>query len=497
MWWLEATGEPHLNRSPYHFSREADRMKLTDISQHDARLGQVIEWRLHPTTIAAAARSAPDPRPPSYSQEAHMRTAALLRDMGVHAPTWLATAFDIPGALDGDAMEAAFLRWIARHETLRSELRLAGQDLQRFTLSEESVSLERTVVDDFSHSVDLIRYLEERFDEATNPLTWPSYLFVTVGREDGFTVYLAFDHCNVDGYSIAQIAHEMHELYAAAIAGCPAELGEVGSYVDFSASEREAAEHLDGDHETVAHWRDFVETCGGGLPGFALDMGVAPGEMPRQTGVCEWLLDPNEAIAFNVACKAAGGNFLAGVMATASIVAYELGDQPVYRSVIPFHTRSESRWAMSLGWYIGLAPLEIATAEARDFSELIVMARDAARAAKPIAQVPFAKICTLLETVVRPVSMISYIDARGVPGARRWSEWNAHAFGKVAYGDEAYVWVNRTMDGVYVTCRYPNTDLAHDNMAAFIERAREILRSIATSGHLLLRRAPLPRAAAA
>lgn len=457
-------------------------MKLTDITQHEARLGHVVEWLLDAATIAAAATTPQDSRPASYAQEAHVRTAALLRDMDVHAPTWLATAFDIPGALDGDAMEAAFLQWIARHETLRSELRLASDHLERFTLSAESVSLERTEIEDFTRSADLIGYLEHRFDEATNPLTWPSYLFVTVGRADGFTVYLAFDHCNVDGYSIAQMAYEIHELYAAALGERTPELAEVGSYVDFAASERRAAERVDADHESVLRWADFVETCGGGLPGFALDMGVAPGEMPRQTGVCEWLLDPVEAAAFNVASKTAGANFLAAVMAAASVVAYELGGQPVYRSVIPFHTRTQPRWAMSLGWYIGLAPLEIATAGARDFRELVVMARDAVRAVKPMAQVPFVKICTLLETVVRPVSVISYIDARAVPGARRWGEWNAHAFGKVSYGDEAYVWVNRTMDGVYATCRYPNTALARDNMAAFVARVREILVSVARSG---------------
>jgi mycolipenoyl-CoA---2-(long-chain-fatty acyl)-trehalose mycolipenoyltransferase / long-chain-acyl-CoA---trehalose acyltransferase len=457
-------------------------MKLTEISQHEARPGKVIEWRLHAETIAAAARTPRDPRPPSYCQEAHVKTAALLHELSVQTPTWLATAFDICGALDDDAMEAAFLAWIARHETLRSELRLAGQDLQRFTLSAESVSLQRTAVGSPAHSEDLIRYLEDRFDEATNPLTWPSYLFVTVGRDEGFTVYLAFDHCNVDGYSIAQMAHEIHELYASAIAARPAALAEVGSYIDFSTSEREAAERLDANHPAVVRWQDFVEACGGDLPEFPLDMGLAPGDLPRQTGVCEWLLDPSEAVAFNAACKAGGGNFLAGVMATAGIAAYELGDQPVYRSIIPFHTRSEARWSTSLGWYIGLAPLEIATAQAGGFRELMVMAREAARVGKPIAQVPFAKICTLLEPMVRPVSMISYIDARLVPGARQWDQWNAHAFGKVAYGDETYIWVNRTMDGVYMTCRHPDTDLAHDNMAAFIGRTRAILTSVARTG---------------
>ncbi|MDQ3849664.1 MAG: condensation domain-containing protein [Actinomycetota bacterium] len=457
-------------------------MKLTWISEYEARPGQLIEWRLHPTTIAAASQLAPDARPPSYMQEAHMRTAAFLRDLAVEAPTWLGTAFDVRGALDVDALEAALLQWIARHETLRSGLRLAGEELERFTLSAEAVSLDRIVVDHFSQGADVVRYVEDRFDEATNPLTWPTYLFVTVGREDGFTVYLAFDHSNVDGYSIARIPHEIHELYASALSGRPAEPADVGSYVDFSKIERDCADEVDAEHESVVRWREFVETCGGGLPAFPLDLGVAPGELPRQTGVCEWLLDPAEAKAFGAACKAAGGNFLAGILATVSIVAYERGDQPVYRTVLPFHTRSEWRWSTSLGWYIGLAPVEIATAHACGFRELIGMARDAARAAKPAADVPFAKVCTLLGAAVRPLSMISYMDGRTIPGAARWGEWEAHAFGKVSYGDDAFVWVNRAIDGLYMTCRYPDTDLAHQNITGFLEHTREVLRSVATSG---------------
>lgn len=457
-------------------------MKLTWISEYEARPGQLIEWRLHPTTIAVAAQSAQDPRPPSYMQEGHVKAATFLRDTGVEAPTWLGTAFDIPGVLDRDALEATLLEWITRHETLRSGLRVAKEKLERFTLSADAVALDPTVVDHFSRGEDVVPFLEARFDEATNPLTWPPYLFVTVDREDGFTVYLAFDHSNVDGYSIAHIPHEIHELYAAQVDGRPAELGTVGSYVDFSKMERDAVDHVDGNHESVVRWRDFVETCGGGLPAFPLDLGVTPGELPKQTGVCEWLLDLADVQAFDAACKAAGGNFLAGVLAIASIVAYERGGQPIYRTIIPFHTRSEERWSTSLGWYIGLAPLEIHTAEARDLTELIGMARDAVRAAKSVAQVPFAKVCTLLDTAVRPVSVMSYMDGRMVPGARQWGEWKAHGFGKVSYGDEAYMWVNRTVNGLYLTCRYPGTDLGHKNILGFIDHAREVLTSVARSG---------------
>jgi hypothetical protein len=457
-------------------------VKLTEISQYEAQPGQMVEWRLHPTTVAAASQAAPDSRPPSFTQDAHVKTTAFMREVGLEAPTWLATAFDIPGALNSDALEATFLQWIARHETLRSELRLSGEQLERFTLSVDDIAIDRTVVDDFTDGADVVRYLENRFDETANPLTWPAYIFVTVARENGFTVYLAFDHSNVDGYSIAQIAHEIHELYAAAVAGRPAELVAAGSYVDFSKIERDSADELDAGHASVARWREFIEDCGGELPRFPLDVGVAPGEYPRQTGGCEWLMDLADAEAFEIACAANGGNFAAGVTAAVSAAAYELGDEPVYRSVVPFHTRSESQWLSSLGWYIGLAPLEIATAEAADFHELMRMARRAARVAKPVAQFPFAKAFSLLEGPVRPLSVMSYIDARVVPGAPRWTEWNAHAFGKVSYGDEVYLWINRTPEGVYVTSRYPSTELGHRNVNDFIDYTREALTSVARTG---------------
>jgi hypothetical protein len=479
----EETGASHLKRDrPLPIYAKETALKLTEISKYEAQPGQLVEWTLHPKTVAAAAQTAPDSRPPSFTQDAHVKTTAFLRGIGLEAPTWLATAFDIPGTLDSEAMEATFLGWITRHETLRSELRLTGDQLERFTISADDVSLDRTVVGDFTDSADLVRYLEDRFDQAANPLTWPAYIFVTVAREHGFTVYLAFDHTNVDGYSIAQIAHEIHELYAAALAGRSAQLVATGSYVDFSQIERDAADDVDESHEAVVRWREFVETCGGELPRFPLDLGVAPGEYPRQTGGCEWLMAPADADAFDATCKAMGGNFAAGVMAAASAAAYELGDEPVYRTVLPFHTRSDLQWLTSLGWYIGLAPFEIATAQAGDFHELVRMARHAARAAKPVAQAPFAKAFSLLEGTVRPLSVMSYIDARNVPGAPQWTEWNVHAFGKVSYGDEVYLWLNRTLEGLYVTYRYPSTELGHQNVNDFIDRVRQVMTSVARTG---------------
>jgi hypothetical protein len=77
---------------------------------------------------------------------------------------------------------------------------------------------------------------------------------------------------------------------------------------------------------------------------------------------------------------------------------------------------------------------------------------------------------------------MSYIDARMVPGAPQWTEWNAHAFGKVSYGDEVYMWLNRTLEGLYVTYRCPSTEVGHGNVSAYIERVRDVMTSVARTG---------------
>ena len=67
-------------------------------------------------------------------------------------------------------------------------------------------------------------------------------------------------------------------------------------------------------------------------------------------------------------------------------------------------------------------------------------------------------------------------------------DWRAHAFGKVAVGDEAYVWVNGTVDGLYMTCRHPGTDVADANIADYIEHTNTVLTTIVRQGQRLVGR---------
>jgi len=243
-------------------------VKFTNIEHLDVSPGRLTVWR--PTSPPGDEDWLPDARAASYAQEAHI-TRAVARGGGEGgpsepgAPAWLATVFELPGRAGGagGALESALLTWIDRHESLLSRLVPADDGrIQRITLRPGAVTLQRTVVGDFSSGTEIGEHIEDLFDEETDPLAWPSFIFVVVEHPESTTLYLSFDHSNVDGYSILLMAHEIRELYAAALTGVPAALAQVGSYLDFADTERGYADRIHDEHETVVRWRDFLTTDG-------------------------------------------------------------------------------------------------------------------------------------------------------------------------------------------------------------------------------------------
>ncbi|GAA2482362.1 condensation domain-containing protein [Streptomyces gobitricini] len=458
-------------------------MRLTDVQRCEVRPGRLVEFALSPVTVAAAAKLPDDSRPPAYIQESHIRTVRSVRNDGLFLPTWLGAAFDVPGPVDLDALQDALRTWTLRHETLRSGFRWADGEMRRFTLDADAVSLRREVVGDFPDVAELVQHLQDRFDAATYALDWPNLIYAAVVRDDCTSVYMAFDHSNVDGHSIQRIPAEIHELYTAAVEGRTVEYAPVSSYVDFCEIERADADRIDDTHEVVSRWREFVNRCDGKLPNLPVDLGLAPdGSTPAQKLMHEMLVDADAAAAFEAYCRPYGGS-LVGYLAATSLIVHEIGGQPVYRTVVPFHTRVKSQWSDSVGWYVGGAPIEIPVAEASDFPSALAAVRRALRANRSLARMPLARVLGLLGPDFRPAShdlhsAVSFLDARGIPGSERWAEWKAYGLGRVSYGDKVGVWLNRLHEGLWFASRYPDTAVAYKNMRLYAERLRDIIMSV-------------------
>ncbi|NUP22419.1 MAG: acyltransferase papA2 [Streptomyces sp.] len=456
-------------------------MRMTDIQRCEVRPGRVVEWTLSPATVATATGLPEDARPPAYVQESHLRTVHSVREDGLFLPTWLGTAFDIPGRVDLDALQDALHSWTLRHETLRSGFRWTDGEMHRFTLDAEAVSLHRAAVGDFPDTAELVQYLQDRFDAAAYALSWPNFIYAAVVRDDCTSVYMAFDHSNVDGYSIMRIPAEIHELYAAAVEGRPVPEPPVASYVDFCEIERKEADRVDDDHAIVARWREFIDRCDGQLPNFPVELGIEATGLQPQKLMREMIVDADTAAAFEAYCRPYGGS-LVGVLAATSLVVRELGEQSVYRTVVPFHTRHRGRWSDAVGWFVGAVPIEIPLATAPDLVAALKAVRAELRAKRPLARIPLARVLDLLGSDFRPTSpdlysVVSFLDARDVPGSARWTDLKVYGLGRVTYGDKVYVWFNRVHEGLWFTCRYPDTDIAYKNMRLYVERLRDIIVS--------------------
>ncbi|MGW7420024.1 condensation domain-containing protein [Streptomyces sp. NPDC054813] len=462
-------------------------MRISDIQRCEVRPGRLVEWTFSPATVAAATALPPDPRPPAYIQESHIRTARAVREDGLFVPTWLGTAFDLPGRADLDALEEALHGWTLRHETLRSGFRWVGDDMHRFTLDANDVTLHREVVGDFADAEVLTRYLQDRFDVAADALDWPNLIYAAVVRDDSTSVYMAFDHTNVDAYSLQLTSNEIHGLYTSGVTGRPVSGTPVGSYVDFCRHERANADGIDDTHAIVARWREFIARCDGRLPEFPVDLGLQPGgALPAQKLMCEPLVDADTAAAFEAHCRPYGGS-LVGILAATSLIVHELGGQPVYRTVVPFHTRLKSEWSDSVGWYVGGAPIEVPAA--RDFDGALATVRAELRANRSLARIPLARVLRLLGADFRPTSpdmysIVSYVDARLTPGSAGWSEQKTYGLIRVSYGDQVCAWVSRLHEGLWFACRYPDTEAAYKNVRRYAERLRDLIASVPAGDHM-------------
>ena len=457
-------------------------MRITDLQHCEIRPGRLVEWTLHPAAARAAAEMPVDLRPPAYVQESHIRTARSVSRDGLFVPTWLGAAFDIPGTIDLEILHQALRTWTRRHETLRSGFRWSGDELHRFTLGVDAVELHREDLGNIADPAALTAYLQDRFDVAANALTWPNFIFAAVVRDAGTSVYVAFDHSNVDAYSITRIPAEIHDLYFAGLAGRTMDPEPIASYVDFCAIERANADELDETHDIVDRWRDFIARCDGKLPSFPVDLGLDPDDpLPTQKLMQEMIANDGEAAAFEAYSRPYGGSLI-GILAATGLAVRDIGGQRVYRTIVPFHTRVKSRWSTSVGWYVGGAPVEIPVAQATDFDSALRLTHAALARNRSLSRMPITRVLRLLGSDFRPTSpdlysIISYVDARGVPGSGRWNDLHTYGLMRVSYGDQVCIWITRLHEGLQFACRYPDTDVAHRNMRRYVEHLRELITS--------------------
>jgi hypothetical protein len=482
-------------------------MRFSDIRDVELPLGRLSVWSMSAATLERAAERSPDPRGPSYNQHGHISHALTRRvdpdlfDLltnaegvsGKAAPTgWLGVSFDVP-PVSGHCLRRAFEAWMCRHETLRSGFRTTGAgvvdvEFERFTMEPDEVHLDEVDLGEFSEVPVLADTLDDLFNRSTDAVSWPAHTFAAIRSAKRTTVIMAFDHVNVDGYSILLAVSEMREILDALHEGRPDQLTPVPSYLDFVQDELAQASEASCTHEAVETWRRFLGDRGT-LPSFPLADGLPPGSQVPQEARCIPILDGDEGAEFGRWCRANGVSAATGFLAALSLAFTRVGredtidltldrrasTEPVgFRSLVSTHTRHAAHWAEALGWFTAIAPLDVEFRADQELVEILPIVGEAWALAKRGAGLPMSRIGDLLDVPLQPRFVVSYLDARYARSADRWQNWNAQAYlGDVGPTDEVYLWINRMLDETYVTWRYPGNDVCRSQIEAVTEAMRQ------------------------
>lgn len=487
-------------------------MEFTELVDYPIPSGTLTEWIPSVGPHASTPEDAgwrPDPRPTSHVHDAHLRRT--MANPAAGRESWLGTAFDVDGPLDRVAFRRAVTAWMDRHEGMRSNVTVhpVTGELSRVTAPPGATDIWVIEQDTCTESSDVYRHIQHLFDEYTSPLAWPSYAFVTLepsategaepsatgGAEpsatrDRFTVFFAADHSIIDGLSIVLIAHELTRLYEEALTGAPAGLFPTGSYLDFGVLERANCVGIDAAHDAAVTWRHFLDENGGEFPSFPLDIGDEPAVPVAQNGLSAWIMDPADAEAFTVACRKTGPGFSAGLIAAMAAAAFVVDGARQFRTVTPMHTRHDPSWAASLGWFVGVSPLSVAVEPQDTFGDLIVRTGTELADKRSVSRIPLDLVTDALGVTSLPRFVVSFMDVRFAPSAETWPSMHARALRSKKYDHDVYLWFHRTPQGVNLSARFPNTEVATAAVHRYVAALREVLDIVVATGSFTCAPAP-------
>ena len=86
-----------------------------------------------------------------------------------------------------------------------------------------------------------------------------------------------------------------------------------------------------------------------------------------------------------------------------------------------------------------------------------------------MAAVPYSRVAALLGSTEIPRFVVSYIDLRFLPDGHEWQTRKGRALRSECHAEnEVYFWINRTLDGLNISARFPSSDVSTTNVHRFV-----------------------------
>lgn len=489
-------------------------MEYTELAAYQLHAGNLTTW--FPTTVQKHWRA--DPRPLSYNHEAHVRYAAVHGEPSKEScaesleatprgDNWIGTAFRIHQEFDAEAVRETLQQWIARHEVYRTTaVADASGQFHRETLPADAIEFIAHTVGEVSEAASASLILENHFATTVSTTSWPHLTIATIrpdsyGSENSedsdnnpwFTVVFAADHAVMDAYTQIVSIAELRELYAAYIAQRPADLPSSGSHIDYSELERGFADNLTIDHSAVQRWKKFL--CSTGHLPTPPRLTLLSENCPQQGGRSEesqqisrsvWLLDDADAASFGQVSKRLGGSQMTGLLAGLKLAIARAsrnseGERSL-RYIMPMHTRISPEYALSAGWFVGLMPIEDPMPQGMTFAEAVPATTEAVKENRDLVAYPYPRIAELLGVIEPPQFVVSFVDARFIPGAEAWTPHDRTLRGVSYSTTDVYIWIVRTRAGLNISMRYPRDSDVQDTMCTLVGQYLTVLHSVVHTG---------------
>ncbi|MDE1165520.1 MAG: amino acid adenylation domain-containing protein [Pseudomonas sp.] len=311
----------------------------------------------------------------------------------------LPMAVRLNGALDGDALQAAFDQLVARHESLRTRLRLDGEQWLQEVLASQAVPI---VQHDLSAQADAEREAQVMalataeaqapFDLQQGPLLRVQ-LFKLQAQEH--VLLLTLHHIVADGWSLNVLIDEFVRLYDAACNGAQAELAALPiQYRDYALWQRswlEAGEQarqlaywsnqLGDDHTPLELPLDRPRSQTQSLRGARVEVQVAPA-----------LAEQLSALA-----KAHGATLFMVLLASFKLLLQRYSGQRAIRVGVPVANRHRAEVEGLIGCFINTQVLHTEIDPLIDVSELLRRVKHTALGAQAHQDLPFERLVEALE----------------------------------------------------------------------------------------------------
>ncbi|MGB3772500.1 MAG: condensation domain-containing protein [Rhodococcus sp. (in: high G+C Gram-positive bacteria)] len=476
-------------------------MEFTELAEYPLPAGQLTEWV---PTVSSKTSWRVDHRPLAYTHEAHCRHSLAAAAAGSDSAAWIGAIFEIHERHDADAMRRALCSWTSRHETFRTTVSTAGVGdpgsvrLVRSTAAKDAVDVVPQRRGRFETGARVHRHVVDFFDRALSPFVWPHCVVATIddicvaeeSADDRFLIAFGADHSVMDAYSMLLAVSELRRLYEYELHGRDPGLGPAGSHVDFSVIDRRTGDGLTADHEVVLSWSRFLN--GEQFPDFPLPVAPSaettaattgpcdPGS-DRQSGLSTVLLDAQDTAELAVRSRRQGASMTAALVGAMALATKELTESPRLRFVMPMHTRFEPRFAESVGWYVGVVPMDVHLDHDSDYREATRRAGAALSSVEGYARQPYSRVAELLRIESVPSFVVSYLDLRHTPDSESWPLWNTRTLrSSTVSRNEVYFWILRTPLGLGISARFPANAVAATSVHTFVSRCRDILHTAAT-----------------